>query len=103
MVRQHPQLSGHEAEPTPGDSGGQGSLAGYSRRGHKELEQDLATKQQKHETSTPSPYNFIPSQLMLPVLSSVHINVILHLCTANFPKWRSRLPIHFLGTPGWET
>ena len=27
MVGWHPQLNGHELEKTPGDSGGQGSLA----------------------------------------------------------------------------
>ena len=32
------QLSGHESEQTPGDSGGQGSLAYYSPWGHKELD-----------------------------------------------------------------
>ena len=78
MVGQHHQLSGHESEQTPGDGGGQGSLAGYSRWGQEEFEQDLATRQQKQQMSRPSPYNFIPSQLMLPVLPSVHINVILH-------------------------
>ena len=36
MVRQHHQLSGHEFEQTPGNSGGQGSLACCSLRGHKE-------------------------------------------------------------------
>ena len=30
MVRQHHQLNEHEFEQTPGDSGGQGSLACYS-------------------------------------------------------------------------
>ena len=30
MIRQQYQLSGHEFEPTPGDSGGQRSLACYS-------------------------------------------------------------------------
>ena len=30
MVRQHHRLNGHEFEPTPGDSGGQRSLAVYS-------------------------------------------------------------------------
>ena len=32
----HLPLNGHESEQTPGDSGGQSSLAGYSPRGHKE-------------------------------------------------------------------
>ena len=30
------QLNGHELEQTPGDSGGQGSLACYSPRGRKD-------------------------------------------------------------------
>ena len=38
MVRQHHQLSGHELEQTPGESGGQGSLASYSPWDHKELD-----------------------------------------------------------------
>ena len=37
MVRQHHWLSGHKSEKTPGDSGGQGSLACYSPWGCKEL------------------------------------------------------------------
>ena len=36
MVGWHLPLNGHESEQTPGDSGGQSSLAGYSPRGHKE-------------------------------------------------------------------
>ena len=37
-IRQHHQLSGHELEQTPGESGGQGSLASYSPWDHKELD-----------------------------------------------------------------
>ena len=36
MVRQHRQLNGDELEQTPGNSGGQGSLACCSLWGHKE-------------------------------------------------------------------
>ena len=36
MVREHHWLNEHESEQTPGDSGGQGSLASYSSRGHKQ-------------------------------------------------------------------
>ena len=36
MVGLHHQLHGHEFEQTLGDSEGQGSLACYSPRGHKE-------------------------------------------------------------------
>ena len=36
MVGWHHQLNGHEFEQTLGDSEGQGSLACYSPRGHKE-------------------------------------------------------------------
>ena len=35
MVGWHHPLDGHEFEQTPGDSGGQSSLAGYSPWGHK--------------------------------------------------------------------
>ena len=38
MVRKHDLVSGHEFEQTPGDSGGQGSLACCSPWGHKESE-----------------------------------------------------------------
>ena len=38
MVRQHHQLSGHESEQTPVDSGGQRSLACYCPWGGKELD-----------------------------------------------------------------
>ena len=38
MVRHHRSLNGHESEQTPGDSGGQGSLACCSPWGHKELD-----------------------------------------------------------------
>ena len=34
----HHQLNGQEFEQTPGDGEGQGSLACYSPRGHKELD-----------------------------------------------------------------
>ena len=36
MIGWHHQLNGHEFEQTPGGSEGQGSLACYSPRGHKE-------------------------------------------------------------------
>ena len=38
MVRQHHELNGHESEKTVGDSEGQGSLAGCSPWGGKELD-----------------------------------------------------------------
>ena len=38
MIRYCHQLNGHEFEQTPGDNGGQGSLAYYSPWGHKELD-----------------------------------------------------------------
>ena len=38
MVGLHHQLNGHEFEQTQGDSERQGSLAGYSSWGHKELD-----------------------------------------------------------------
>ena len=38
MVRQHYRPNGHEFEQTPGDSGGQGSLACCSPWGRKELD-----------------------------------------------------------------
>ena len=38
MLREHHQLHGHESEKTPGDSGGQRSLAQYSSWGCKELD-----------------------------------------------------------------
>ena len=36
MVGWHHRLDGHEAEQTPGDDEGQGSLASCSSRAHKE-------------------------------------------------------------------
>ena len=44
MVRQHQQLNGHEFEQTPGDSGGQSSLAGGNPWDHR-VRQDQVTKQ----------------------------------------------------------
>ena len=44
MVGWHHQLNGHEFEQTPGVSGGQRSLEGYSPWGRREL--DLVTEQQ---------------------------------------------------------
>ena len=38
MVRWHHWVNGHDFEPTPGDSEGQGSLTCYSPWGHKELD-----------------------------------------------------------------
>ena len=51
MVEWHHQLSGHEFEQTPGDSGGQGSLACRSPWGRKELDgYNLVTEQQYLES-----------------------------------------------------
>ena len=38
MVGWHHQLDGHEFEQTPGVSGGQRTLLGYSPWGHRELD-----------------------------------------------------------------
>ena len=38
MIGWHHRLNGHESEQTLGDGEGQGSLACYSPRGHKELD-----------------------------------------------------------------
>ena len=38
MAEWHHQCNGHEFGQTPGDGGGQGSLACCSPRGHKELD-----------------------------------------------------------------
>ena len=38
MIGWHHRLNGHEFEQTPGDSEGQGSLAGCSSWGRKELD-----------------------------------------------------------------
>ena len=38
MVGWHHRLNGHEFEPTPGDSEGEGSLACCSPWGHKKLD-----------------------------------------------------------------
>ena len=45
MVDWHPQLNGHEFEPTPGDSEGQGILVCCGPWGHRGRH-DLATEQQ---------------------------------------------------------
>ena len=42
MAGWHHQLNGHESEQTLGGSEGQGSLAGFSPWGHKEV--DLVTE-----------------------------------------------------------
>ena len=47
MVGSHHQLNRREFEQTQGDSEGQGSLAGYSPWGHKELGHNLATEQEQ--------------------------------------------------------
>ena len=38
MVGQHHRLNGHEFEQAPGVGDGQGGLASFSPRGHKELD-----------------------------------------------------------------
>ena len=48
MARQHHKFSGHEFEQTPGDSGGQRSLACCSPWGHR-VEHDLATELQQQK------------------------------------------------------
>ena len=47
MVGWHHRLNRHEFEQTPGDREGQGSLVCSSPWGHKELQRDLATEQQR--------------------------------------------------------
>ena len=54
MARQYHRLNGHEFEKTPGDSGGQRSLACYSPRAHKELDKIYQMNNNNHSTS----YNF---------------------------------------------
>ena len=44
MVRQHHWLNGHESEQTPRESGGQGSLACYNKRGPR-VGHNLVTQQ----------------------------------------------------------
>ena len=46
MVRQYHQLNGHEFEQTPGDSGGQRSLACYSLWRHR-IEHDIGIEQEQ--------------------------------------------------------
>ena len=48
MVRQHHWFNGHESEQTPGDSGGQKSLACCSSWGRR-VRHDLATEQQQSQ------------------------------------------------------
>ena len=50
MVGWHHRMNGHEFEQTPGDSGGQGSLACCSLWGCKEL--DMTEQQQQTQTLT---------------------------------------------------
>ena len=49
MVREHPQLNGHEFEQTLGDSEGQGSLVCCNPWDHKELGMTVIEKQHKGE------------------------------------------------------
>ena len=45
MVRQHHRLSGQKSEQTPGDSGGQGSLAWCSPWGRRETDKTPTERQ----------------------------------------------------------
>ena len=47
MVREHHQLNGHESAQTPGDNGGQRSLACYSQWGWKESDMTVTEQQQQ--------------------------------------------------------
>ena len=47
MVEWHHQLYGHEFEPTPGDSEGQGSLPVLQSMGSQRIGHSLATEQQQ--------------------------------------------------------
>ena len=72
MVGWHHQLNGQELEQTPGDGGGQGSLACCSPWRHKELD-NLATKQQsfgkkKHKTKPQTTYACWVSSDDLPIV-----------------------------------
>ena len=46
MIRWHHQLNGHESEPTPGDSEGQGSLADCNPWGHRVVYDSVTEEQQ---------------------------------------------------------
>ena len=59
MAGQHRPLNGHEPEPTPGDSEGQGSLAGCSPRGRR-VRRDLATEQPGQQSTPRSPSRMNP-------------------------------------------
>ena len=52
MVRQHPRLSGHEFQQTPGDGSRQRSLACYSSWGHKESETSQRLNNNKNNNYT---------------------------------------------------
>ena len=56
MVGWHHRLDGHEFEQTPGDSGGQGSLACCSPWGRKELD---TTEQLKNNILTHHLYELL--------------------------------------------
>ena len=51
MARYRHRLNGHELEQTPGDTGGQRSLAGCSPWGCKRVRHNSVTEQQHHQST----------------------------------------------------
>ena len=49
MIGWHHRINGHEFKQTPGDSGGQGSLACCSLWGSQRVRHDLVTEQQQKQ------------------------------------------------------
>ena len=73
----HHHLSRHEFEQIPGDSGGQGSLACCSPRGHR-VAHDLASEQQQQEDSRWSLTNGV-------ICSHLQSNMLLKARTEGLP------------------
>ena len=75
MVGWHHLLNGHEFEPTPGDSEGQGNLAHYSSWGCKGLD---TTQQNNEQNLMPVPEVMVYGNLMLEAHVSENLPISWH-------------------------
>ena len=78
MVGWHDGLNGHELEQTPGDSGGQGSLAYCSPQGCKELD----TTEQQESSTLDLAHNGARLTLLQPPLTVSHLSPL----SMGFPR-----------------
>ena len=97
MVAWHHWLNGHEFEQTPGDSEGQGSLAGCSPWGHKESDMTEQPEQQQSKT-----IQILPKTLPAAVAAAKSLQSCLTLCNPRDGSPPGSPPLGFSRQEHWS-